>query len=174
MSERGNISPNRQALLHPFLPIKNSLLPSQILPFYNSEYTHSTHRTHISLTLVCRWERYCQMLWIESFPGSIAAEPLRPVGASRAVLVFSSPSGSIGQPEVPRNPGIMLIDFAITALPIIVFAASDSYPVHHVFGVNPSLIRRVMHIVVRDHIISCLRRFNETFRSKVSHATISI
>jgi hypothetical protein len=50
-------SPNRQALPFPFLPIKNHLLPNKNSPISNSKYTHSTHRTHISQTLDCRWSQ---------------------------------------------------------------------------------------------------------------------
>ena len=35
---------------------KNLLLSSRNSPFCNSEYTHSTHGTHISQTQNCRWE----------------------------------------------------------------------------------------------------------------------
>ena len=60
-----------------------------------------------------------------------------------------------GQPEVPANPGVMLVDLAVTALPVIEFTAGYADPVYHRHGIQLGPVRPVAYII--NHFIPNIR-----------------
>jgi len=69
----------------------------------------------------------------------------------------------IGQPEIPRNPRIVLVDFAVPRGPIVVFAARYPNPLNHFRRLDACFVRPATDVI--NHLVTHIRLGPRTLQS---------